>query len=62
MMEMMNQIVTENRGGHLNFSENPDPTEALESPKSRLPLISALCERSVDGMEPEHPKPKSRRI
>lgn len=59
MMEMMNQIVTENRGGHLNFSENPDPTEALESPKSRLPLNSALCERSVVGMEPEHPKPKS---
>ncbi|CAI5649370.1 unnamed protein product [Oreochromis niloticus] len=58
LMEKISQIVTANRGGHLNFSESAELLESPEIPKSKLQLNLALCGRSGDGIEEsEKPKP-----
>ncbi|KAM9393769.1 uncharacterized protein KZ484_004923 [Pholidichthys leucotaenia] len=36
LMEKMDKIVTDNGGGHLNYSESSEPTEELEDPSPNL--------------------------
>ncbi|XP_023123493.1 GTPase IMAP family member 8-like isoform X2 [Amphiprion ocellaris] len=45
LMEKMNQIVSDNRGGHLNFTEGLDYTEEPECTITKPPLNLVLCGR-----------------
>lgn len=39
LMETMEKIVSDNRGGHLNYTEEADPVEAIECAKPPLNLV-----------------------
>lgn len=45
MMEMMEQIVSDNRGGHLNCTEGAEPTEAPQCDKSKPPLHNNIKDK-----------------
>lgn len=49
LMEKMEKVVSDNRGGHLNCTEGADPTEAPECEKSKPPQSLGLCGQSGVG-------------
>ncbi|XP_026042358.1 GTPase IMAP family member 8-like [Astatotilapia calliptera] len=55
LMEKISQIVTANRGGHLNFSESAEHLEIPEMPKSKNLALFGKWEDGIE--ESEKPKP-----